>query len=390
MRQNPNFTPFRLQNGTYLLPVGQSVSDLRPTLQLNEMGAYIWQLLSCDRTLPELCALCADRFSVPAGQADELRKDILSFLNILNERGMLLAPLPVPGASDHCCHHLSIAGISLNLYGPKEAFSEQFAPFEVTASDDALQNVIVLYGSPASHENGILLIRNKELSILELEEKYILLFHETSLVRELHLKKDGSLALFYCIPQAALAEDMFHAMRFAYLYLAQRHGILAIHSASILYRGYAWLFSAPSGTGKSTHAALWHDILNTPYINGDLNLIRAAGDSSSFDARPVVCGLPWCGTSGICDTASYPLGGIIFLKQAPSDSARPLLGDDRVLAFSRRLISPCWDSQMLEQQIALSQKITANILLCRLFCTREVSALETIRAEIDQYLEISR
>lgn len=382
MRRNPNFFQMQLHDGIYLLPVGQSVSDLKPALQLNETGAFLWESLSCDRTVRELCSLCADYFSVSSNQAEDLRKDVLSFLDTLNARGMLLSDLPVPDPTDHCCHTLSIARITLNLYGPAEAFSENLNPFYTEPSEQAMQNVIIFYGSPSVHENGMLLIRNRELTLLELPEKYILFFYEASQVRELHLKKDGSLALFYCIPGDTLTEDLFHAMRFAFLYLAQLRGVLAIHSASILYRDRAWLFSAPSGTGKSTHAALWHDILHTPYLNGDLNLI-----APSADAQPMVHGLPWCGTSGIFSTTTHPLGGIIFLKQAPADSVTPLLGDNRILALSRRLISPCWDSSMLEQQMHLSREIADHILLCRLFCTKRSTALETIRAEIDRYLD---
>ncbi len=381
MRRNPDFFQIHLPDGIYLLPVGQSVSDLKPALQLNETGAFLWESLSCDRTVRELCSLCAEHFFVSPDQTEDLQKDILSFLDTLNARGMLLSVPPAPNPAD-CCHTLSIAGITLNLYGPAEAFPEDLQAFYTEPSEPAMQNVIVLYGSPSVHENGVLLIRNQELTLMELSEKYILLFHEASLVRELHLKKDGSLALFYCIPGNVLREDLFHAMRFAFLYLAQLHDMLAIHSASILYRDRAWLFSAPSGTGKSTHTALWHDILHTPYLNGDLNLITPGSD-----AQPLVHGLPWCGTSGICSTATHPLGGILFLKQASADSAKPLHGDDRILALSRRLISPCWDSSMLEQQINLSREIADHILLCRLFCTKNATALEVIRAEIDHYLD---
>ena len=58
-----------------------------------------------------------------------------------------------------------------------------------------------------------------------------------------------------------------------FLFAAQKHGKFAIHSASILYKEKAWLFSGHSGMGKSTHTQMWHDLLQTPYLNGDLNLL---------------------------------------------------------------------------------------------------------------------
>ena len=112
-------------------------------------------------------------------------------------------------------------------------------------------------------------------------------------------------------------EDLFHALRFAFLILTQQKELYVLHSASFLYRGRAFLVSGSSGTGKSTHSALWHDLYQTPLLNGDLNLLGIR------DNIPYAYGLPWCGTSGICTPKDYPLGGIIFLKQAAIDRCSP-------------------------------------------------------------------
>ena len=90
-----------------------------------------------------------------------------------------------------------------------------------------------------------------------------------------------------------------------------------------LYRGRAFLVSGSSGTGKSTHSALWHDLYQTPLLNGDLNLLGIR------DNIPYAYGLPWCGTSGICTPKDYPLGGIIFLKQAAIDQVQSLQPDEK-------------------------------------------------------------
>lgn len=381
MRQNPNFIRIALSENTYLCPVAQSISDLKRAIRINDTGAYLWDLLRAEHTIDELISETAAHFDIPADQTDSLKNDIVAFLNTLNLQGAILTPLAVPKGSSGYYHTLGIAGLSVNLYGEADVFAQEFAPFYEEYTKDADMTALVVYGMPVVRENGSLLIRNKELTILETPDKYILLFHQDSLVSELHLAKDASLAVFYCNSGESLKEDLFHALRFAFLYLAQRHGILAIHSASILYREKAWLFSAPSGTGKSTHAALWHDILGTPYINGDLNLIAPR------NGVPYVYGLPWCGTSGINDTASYPLGGIIFLKKSSGDTVVTLDPDERVLALSRRLISPCWDGEMLQDQLKLSKEISDRIFMCRLLCTREPSALYAIRPAVDKFLQ---
>ena len=66
-------------------------------------------------------------------------------------------------------------------------------------------------------------------------------------------------------------DSLFLAIRPVFLFLAQKKGMFVLHSASLLYLEKAWLFSGPSGMGKSTHTALWKKLFDTPFLNGDLN-----------------------------------------------------------------------------------------------------------------------
>ena len=218
---------------------------------------------------------------------------------------------------------------------------------------------------------------------MELAEKYILTLPQNPEITEIQLWKDGTRTDIYSIPLISdeYREKLFHAIRLPFLYLAQMNGMVAIHSASILYKEKAWLFSAPSGTGKSTHAALWNTNLNTKNINGDLNLLAFENEV------PVVHGIPWCGTSGIYDTASYSLGGITLLKQAPTDHVRELTEDEKPLMVSQRFISPSWDVDMFEKNMKLAEEISSRSLICRLYCTKENSAMEIMKQRIDKYLE---
>ena len=77
-------------------------------------------------------------------------------------------------------------------------------------------------------------------------------------VLEGYMTKDGSYVRIHALmPQNEEEKDnLFHAIRLFYLYLAQKKGFYAIHSASILYQNRAWLFSGHSGMGKSTHKEL--------------------------------------------------------------------------------------------------------------------------------------
>ena len=91
-----------------------------------------------------------------------------------------------------------------------------------------------------------------------------------------------------------------------------------LHSAYIRHRGRAILFSAPSGTGKSTQASLWAQYAGAEIINGDRALLQKVQDC--WMAR----GWPVCGTSGICQNADARLSAIVLLRQAKKNAVRRL------------------------------------------------------------------
>lgn len=130
--------------------------------------------------------------------------------------------------------------------------------------------------------------------------------------------------------------------------------------------------------GKSTHTKLWNTLFDTPLLNGDLNLLAFC------DGKPVIYGIPWCGTSGISDCKTYPLGGIILLSQAEQDECVELSADQKTLLIMQRLISPAWTASMLEENLAFTSRISKQIAVCRLKCTKNPSAAHTMKQWIDE------
>lgn len=83
------------------------------------------------------------------------------------------------------------------------------------------------------------------MTILENPDRYVILFPQMSNIHQVHMSLDGSYVRFYCTPETSESaqENIFHAIRLFFLFAAQKHGKFAIHSASILYKEKAWLFS---------------------------------------------------------------------------------------------------------------------------------------------------
>ena len=92
-----------------------------------------------------------------------------------------------------------------------------------------------------------------------------------------------------------------------------------IHSSYISVGGKAILFSAASGTGKSTQAALWEKYRSAEVINGDKAGILV-------ENGVYACAAPFCGTSGICKNVNLPLGAIVLLSQSTENSVKQLTG----------------------------------------------------------------
>lgn len=105
--------------------------------------------------------------------------------------------------------------------------------------------------------------------------------------------------------------------------LPERHRLLA-HGAVIEFEGRAYLFTAPSGTGKSTHIRLWRQYLGDTVrvINGDKPFVRIP---ECREELPVVYGTPWAGKEGWQRNDSAPLAGIVLLSRSElgASSIRP-------------------------------------------------------------------
>ena len=380
MKQTDGYILHEIAGIPYILPYGQLIADHKRGVQLNKTGVFLWNALEQVSDRKELFSLFLKHYE--AGQEDipDMKRDFNLFFNQLASYGMI---------DDECSHaspdtslsqYLCIGGLYLKLVGPSEAFSKNFEPFMISQCYKTDMTVEICTNIPSVRTSGKLILHSSELLIYDCSDDYLLLFPTMKQIQEAHLAKDASHVYFYCQPPFSenFVTDLFHAIRFVYLYLAQRNGLFALHSASILYQDKAWLFSGRSGMGKSTHTNLWKQIFHTPIINGDLNLLSITPDG------PVVYGMPWCGTSGIADSASHPLGGIVLLKQATKDSCVTLPENKKALLVMQRFISPTWTKEMLLCNLNFTESLAKQTPICQLLCTKEPSAAYTIKKWIDQ------
>ena len=108
---------------------------------------------------------------------------------------------------------------------------------------------------------------------------------------------------------ADLCEYMYTGSCF-YMHLLVHAGLL-IHSSAVVMDGKAYLFSAPSGTGKSTHTQLWLRQFGSRAVilNDDKPAIRR------MDNRWYAYGTPWSGKTDLNLPVGVPLAGICLLDR---------------------------------------------------------------------------
>lgn len=363
----------------YLLPYGQNIADFNRSIRLNESGVLLYHTLMQGADEASLLAALVSHYQAEDSDLPALKEDVKNFLLQLESSNILAQPESSLPADSNFFFEIGPATIAYQ--GPEELLMSSFFDFscEKAAAD---LTVHISPFAPELHINGEVLVRTDEMIICKTETFYLFVYPAGYGIAEMHVSFDGRQAVLFCPKpyDSELAEKIFHALRFAYLICVQQMGAFAFHSASILYRNKAWLFSGPSGTGKSTHTSLWNRLYQTSYLNGDLNLL------GFVDKKPVVYGIPWCGTSGCYTTKTTPLGGITFLKQAPTDNLLPLITEDISLRTMQRIVSPSWTADMLLSNLSFAEKLSHSIPFFHLQCTKEVSAAATIKQEIDRHV----
>ena len=133
--------------------------------------------------------------------------------------------------------------------------------------------------------------------------------------------------------------------------LAKRGGVV-LHSSYVLTKqGEALLFSAPSGTGKSTQAELWRKFAGAKVINGDRALIKAQNGVTAN-------GIFFSGTSGICENVTAPIRAIVLLRQSFANELKKISGKEAFM----RLLPQCSYYPKEEENLRLVTGILAEII----------------------------
>lgn len=146
------------------------------------------------------------------------------------------------------------------------------------------------------------------------------------------------------------------------------HNRFLMHGASISYEGQAFLFTAPSGTGKSTHIRLWkkHIGEKVKIVNGDKPFI-SLDKNTDGNIEPMIYGTPWAGKERWQRNCMEPLKGICFVHRGTTNTIRKMNSEECVMMLFHQVYMP-EDATAVGQTLELLDLLVKNVPLYLLTC----------------------
>ncbi len=142
------------------------------------------------------------------------------------------------------------------------------------------------------------------------------------------------------------------------------HDTLLFHGSAIALDDQAVLFTAKSGTGKSTHTARWRKLFGERcyMVNDDKPLLRIT------DSGVLVCGTPWDGKHHLSRNCQVPLKAICILERGPENKITAISAREALPTVLQQSLRPN-DPQTMAQLLHVLDKLTQHIAFYRMECT---------------------
>lgn len=157
------------------------------------------------------------------------------------------------------------------------------------------------------------------------------------------------------------------------------HDGLMLHASCVEKDGFAYLFSAKSGTGKSTHTHLWLQAFSDSRIlNDDKPALR------KIDGRYFACGTPFSGKFDESVNAQVPVRALVFLERAAENKIEWMPAAQAIPLFLSQTLRPAGQEKMAQLLDILDELLKA-VPVFRLQCNMELSAAQTAFAGIEAY-----
>ena len=145
--------------------------------------------------------------------------------------------------------------------------------------------------------------------------------------------------------------------------------ILLFHGSVIAVDGQAYLFTATSGTGKSTHTRLWREYFGNRavMVNDDKPLLKIS------DKCVIVYGTPWDGKHHLSSNISVPLKAICILERAENNRIEQIEKNTAYPMLLQQSYRP-YNPQKMMTTLRMLDELITKIDLYKLGCNMNIEA----------------
>lgn len=150
-----------------------------------------------------------------------------------------------------------------------------------------------------------------------------------------------------------------------------KHAGVRVHASAVAWQGKAYLFSAPCGTGKSTHTKLWQQLYGEDVaviFNDDKPAVRF------IDGKWFAYGTPWCGKDHINKNIKVPIAGLCFLARGTENKIRRLSPNEAFLKIMSQTIWREHSKESMNMLLETIEKMLTQVPVFELECLPDVDA----------------
>ena len=149
------------------------------------------------------------------------------------------------------------------------------------------------------------------------------------------------------------------------------YGVVLFHGSCIAVDGIGYLFTAKSGTGKSTHTRLWRELLKdrAVMVNDDKPLIRIDENGA------VVYGTPWDGKHRLSTNTSVPLKALCVLERGIENRIEWITKREAYPMLLQQVYRP-YDRAAMAKTLELIDRLADSVDLWKMQCNMDIEAAE--------------
>ena len=146
---------------------------------------------------------------------------------------------------------------------------------------------------------------------------------------------------------------------------------LMLHGSTVAVDGEAYLFTAPCGTGKSTHTRLWRELFGqrAEMVNDDKPFLQVTSN------EVLAYGSPWSGKHGLATNICVPLKGICLLYRGNENQIQRV-SPEQLKEFLNHQAHQPLNAALVEKTRTLLDQIADTVPLWEMYCNKEPEAAE--------------